>query len=119
MEPGLMILAALAYLAVGAWLIVFSARRSRPGSVRIWIVTTVFAVLFSVSFLVDHGVVPVPALTIMVWCLIGDCTTMYGPWGGLVWGFLPLLGQWILLLSSVLALHGLRRRWTDKSTRDR
>jgi hypothetical protein len=119
MEAERMILGALAYLTVAVWLVVISARRSKPGSVRIRVVTTVFAILFSVSFLVDHGVVPVPALIIMVWCVIGDCTTMYGPWGGLIWGFLPMLGQWIFLLSTVLALHRLSRRWTDKSNGDR
>ena len=107
MNSGLLIFGALTYFAIAIWLIVLSAKRSKSGLVRGCVVATVFSIFFSVSVLVYDGVVPVPALTIMAWCVIGDCTSMYGSWGGLIWGFLPMLVQWIVLMIVYLAFHKL------------
>lgn len=115
MHTGLLVLGALVYLVIAVGLIVLSAKRSKPGIIRISVVTTVFSVFFSVSFLVYDGVVPIPALTVMVWCVIADCTKMYGSWGGLIWGFLPMLVQWFLLLIIALVFHKLARIWRRQS----
>jgi hypothetical protein len=111
----LMILGALAYCAIAVWLIVLSARRSKPGLVRTGVAVTTFSIFFSISFLVDHGVIPVPALVVTVWCVTGDCTKMYGNWGGLTWGVLPMLIQWILLLITFLVIHKLAEVLRRKS----
>ena len=116
MDSGLLILGALAYCAVAIWLVVLGAKRSKPGLARICIVAAIFTLFFSVSVLVQDGVVPVPALTIVVWCLFGDCTEMYGSWGGLIWGLLPMLVQWALLLIVFLAFRKLARIVARKST---
>jgi hypothetical protein len=110
-----MVFGALAYCAIAVWLIVLSARRSKPGLARTGVVVTTFSVFFSVSFLVDHGVIPVPALVVTVWCATGDCTKMYGNWGGLTWGVLPMLIQWILLLIIFLVIHKLAEVLRKKS----
>lgn len=116
MDSGLLIFGALTYLAVATWLVALSAKRRKPGLVRACVVTATFSTFFSVSVLVQDGVVPVPALTIVVWCLLGDCTKMYGSWGGLVWGFLPMLVQWILLLIIFLVFQKLVKIVGRKST---
>lgn len=116
MDTALWTLGALAYCAIAAWRVVLSARRSKPGLVRVGVVVTVFAVFLSTSFLVSHGVIPVPALAVVVWCVIGDCTKMYGPWGGLTWRFLPMLVQWIVLLVIVLVVYKVADVRRTKST---
>jgi 4-amino-4-deoxy-L-arabinose transferase-like glycosyltransferase len=103
----LTMLGALAYCAIAVGLIVLAAKRSRRGLVRTGVVATLVAIFFSISFLVDDGVIPVPALAVTLWCATGDCTKMYGAWGGVTWGLLPLLVQWVLLLIVFVAVHKL------------
>jgi hypothetical protein len=110
----LTILGALAYCAIAAGLIVLAAKRSRRGLVRTGVVATLVSIFFSLSFLVDDGVIPVPALAVALWCATGDCTKMYGAWGGVTWGLLPLLVQWVLLLIVFVAVHKLAGVWRRK-----
>jgi predicted permease len=94
----------VAYAAGVIRLIIFVTRRMASRIPKRLLGATLASVFFSVSILGGHGILPVPALFVVVWCSIGDCSSMYGEGGLLYMGLLPMAVQALAFTACVLVV---------------
>ena len=100
------------YLIVALAVIAIGTRLSRPGSVRIFVFTSLFSVFFSMGIVAGHGIGVFPGVWLIGYCWHADlCSRMYGSTGGLLfYTLLPMFVQWVLILAISFALFYLIKR---------
>lgn len=107
-------LAGVMYLVCGVGLVVYFALRGRTPCARLVYPCLVFALFFALSIIGGHGIAPVPASWVIVGCALSSCSRVYGDYGLLYFGLLPLAAQWLVAMLVVLLIRGTRRLFSRK-----
>jgi hypothetical protein len=82
------------YIAVAIYLCWWVGTRLPRGPRRTLSRATIIALFFSFTMVVSHGVMPVPALPVLISCFFGVCGNLYGDYGFVRWVLFPMAMQW-------------------------